>query len=463
MSSAEGGPRLRRVGLRTRVTLAFALGALLLSATLAGITYELARSYLLRQREESVLSQAYVNAHLVKSSLRSPQPDVPTLLASLELPSASHPVLAHEGAWFGSSVAVGRDSIPAELRRLVLGGTPARQRFVLDGAAQIVVGVPLPAVDGAYFEVFPLAELNRTLDVLHSSLVVAAAATTVAGAVVGRWATRRVLLPVAQVSAAAAAIAGGGLDVRLDEHGDKELSSMAQSFNRMTDTLQARIRRDARFASDVSHELRSPLTTLAASLQVLTARRDEMPERARQALDLLAAEVGRFERLVGDLLEISRMDAGVDDLAFEEVALGELVLHAVRSGRSGTVPVEIEATAASAVVRADKRRLERVVANLVENAQRHGGGVARVSVEGAPSGARLAVEDFGPGIPPDDRERVFERFARGDAAGRRGEGDGTGLGLSLVQEHVRLHGGRVWAEDRPGGGARFVVELPTVR
>ena len=458
--AAVAGRSRHRIGLRTRVTAAFALGSLLLAAGLAILTYELARGYLVRQRERSLLSQTYANARLVKNSLRTPAPDIPRLLGSVELPAGSNPLLLRRGTWFGASVAVGPDSIPLALREAISEGDAARQRFTLQGVPQLAVGIPLPAVEGAYFEVFPLTELDRTMTVLRNSLAAAAMATIVAGAVVGRWVTRRVLAPVAEVSAAAAAVAGGRLDVRLDEDGDPDLTGMAVSFNRMTDALQARIQRDARFASDVSHELRSPLTTLAAALQVVVARQDEMPERARRGLDLLSGEVARFERLVGDLLEISRIDAGIDDLVFEDVSLGEFVLHAVRSPAAGVVPVEIEADVGHAVVRADKRRLERVVANLLDNARRHGGGVSRVSVERSDGWVRVAVEDSGEGVPLGDRDRIFERFARGEAAGRRGESDGTGLGLSLVREHVRLHGGRVWVEDAPAGGARFVVQLP---
>ena len=454
------GRSRHRIGLRTRVTAAFALGSLLLAAGLAILTYELARGYLVRQRERSLLSQTYANARLVKNSLRTPAPDIPRLLGSVELPAGSNPLLLRRGTWFGASVAVGPDSIPLALRETIAGGEAARQRFTLQGVPQLAVGIPLPAVEGAYFEVFPLIELDRTMAVLRNSLAAAAVATIVAGAVVGRWVTRRVLAPVAEVSAAAAAVAGGRLDVRLDEDGDPDLTGMAVSFNRMTDALQARIQRDARFASDVSHELRSPLTTLAAALQVVVARQDEMPERARRGLDLLSGEVARFERLVGDLLEISRIDAGIEDLVFEDVSLGEFVLHAVRSPGTGVVPVEIEADVGHAVVRADKRRLERVVANLLDNARRHGGGVTRVSVERSDGWVRVAVEDSGAGVPLGERERIFERFARGEVAGRRDESDGTGLGLSLVREHVRLHGGRVWVEDAPAGGARFVVQLP---
>jgi two-component system, OmpR family, sensor histidine kinase MtrB len=265
------------------------------------------------------------------------------------------------------------------------------------------------------------------------------------------------------VAEAAEAVSSGRLDARLDVGNDPDLATVATAFNQMTNALDERIKRDARFASAVSHELRSPLTTLTAGMEVLLARREEMPERAQQALDLVAAEIDRFQRLVQDLLEISRYDGGVATATWEDVRLGEFVLHALRvSGRRGFL-VDLEPAAASAVVRADKRRLERVLANLIENADNYGGGVVRVGLEQVNGHLRLAVEDAGPGVADDEREQIFERFARGHAARSRGSSDGTGLGLSLVAEHVRLHGGTVWVEDRKGGGARFVVELPGTR
>jgi signal transduction histidine kinase len=199
---------------------------------------------------------------------------------------------------------------------------------------------------------------------------------------------------------------------------------------------------------------------VATSLEVIMARRNELPERARLALDLLAADVERFERLVQDLLEISRFDAGVARLAVEDVRFDELLRHAVPA--DVVADLDVDPDAAGLLIRADKRRLERVVTNLLANAEIHGGGAVRVGVRRAGAMARLEVDDAGSGVAAEDRPRVFERFARGAAAGRRsgGGGDGVGLGLALVDEHVRLHKGRVWVEDRPGGGARFVVELP---
>jgi signal transduction histidine kinase len=449
------------LGLRARVTLAFALGALLLSLLMGGLTYGVTRRYLLHQRESSVVHQAYVNAQLVRAGLRSARPDVPQLLGGLETSAAgSQSVLRYTDRWFATSIAVGRDALPAPLRSAVLRGTPARQRYRLDGSPHLVVGVPIPSVHAQYFEVFTLAELDRTLRLLGGTLAAAAALTALAGAFLGRWASGRVLAPVSEAARAAADIAGGHFETRLDEGSDSDLAVLSSSFNRMVDALKERMERDARFASDVSHELRSPLTTVATSLQVMLARRDDMPERARLALDLLAADVERFERLVQDLLEISRFDAGVARLAVENVRLSELLTHAVPTSSTATIDIAPEAT--DVAIRADKRRLERVVTNLLTNADAHGGGAVRIGLRRVDGTLRLEVDDEGPGVPLDDRPRIFERFARGAAAGRRSGsgGDGVGLGLALVDEHVRLHRGRVWVEDAPSGGARFVVELP---
>jgi signal transduction histidine kinase len=267
------------------------------------------------------------------------------------------------------------------------------------------------------------------------------------------------------VSQAAEAIAGGRLDTRLEATRDPDLGILATSFNDMALALQDRIERDARFASDVSHELRSPLMTLSAAVDVLESRRDEMPERAQSALNLLSVEVGRFSQLVEDLLEISRYDAGAVRLELDEVRLAEFVMQAVAASSNGQiVPVELDSELAGVVVQADKRRLVRVIANLLDNARKYGDGATAVSLRRVEDRVQLAVEDEGPGVPDEERNLIFDRFARGGGAGRRGSGEGVGLGLALVAEHVRLHGGQVWVEDRDDekAGARFVVELPVL-
>ncbi|HWC40175.1 MAG TPA: HAMP domain-containing sensor histidine kinase [Acidimicrobiales bacterium] len=452
--------RHRRLGLRARVTAAFALGALALSVALSTLTYFTARQYFLSERQTAVLRQAYVNANLARAALRSPSPDIPPLLASLDTAPGSRSVLYDRGRWFATSLTVGRDALPAHLRTQVTSGTPASQRFKLAGSLQMGVGIPIPVVGAAYFEVFSLQDLDNTLRILALTLAAGSVAITIAGVFIGRWASGRTLRPLGEVAQAAVAIAGGRLDTRLETFDEADLATLASSFNRMADRLQERIEREARFTSDVSHELRSPLTTLSTAIGVLEARRDDLPQRSRQALDLLAAELSRFQRMVADLLEISRFDAGSAELSLDEVRVDELVQHAVQAGGNGAFPVEVAPDVAGLQVSVDKRRIERVVANLVENAAVYAGGVTRLAVEASHDRVRLIVEDAGPGIPAEGRERVFERFFRGSASGRRGAGDGSGLGLALVAEHVHLHGGRVWVDDRPGGGSRFVVELP---
>ncbi|MHB8328837.1 MAG: sensor histidine kinase [Acidimicrobiales bacterium] len=427
---------------------------------MAGLTYLTARQFILKERQTAILRQAYVNASLTRASLRSPSINITQLLGSLDTLPGSLSVLERSGQWYATSISVGENAIPAALRSDVLAGRPVLQHFELNGSPQLVVGIPVPSVDAAYFEVFSLAELARTLRILALALAAAALVTTVAGAVTGRWASGRALRPLAEVSRAAETIAGGRLDTRLAATGDAELSALAASFNRMADALQERIEREARFTSDVSHELRSPLTTLSSALGVLEPHHDELPPRSRQALGLLIAELRRFQRMVDDLLEISRVDTGSAELSLDEVEVGELFRQAAAAAGVAAVPLEVDPSVAGRRILVDKRRIERVVTNLVANAEQYAGGVSRLGLEPAPGGVRLVVSDHGPGVASTERERIFERFYRGRAAGKRGATDGTGLGLSLVAEHVRLHGGRVWVEDGLSGENRFVVELP---
>ncbi len=481
-----------RLGLRARVTAAFTIGAFVLSTLMAGITYFTARQSVLSERQAAAQRQAFANASLIATSLRSPGTQVTQLIESVDTVPGSRSVLHVRGQWYATSISVGQNAVPDGERSLVLSGTAASQLFSLAGTPQLVIGVPLPAVHAAFFEVFSLDELAGTLRSLAFALAAAALVTTVAGAAVGRWAADRAIRPLAGVTEAAVAIAFGRLDTRVDAGGDADLEELAAAFNRMTANLQDRIEREARFTSDVSHELRSPLTTLAATVGVLDAHRDELSPRAQSALDLLDGDLRRFTRMVDDLLEISRFDAGSAELSLDEVDPVELVRRSVAATsvppgdgtRARTIPVEVGDGIEGVRLRVDKRRFERVMANLMENAALYAGGVSRVLVERgpgvradgpevpvngkggadapseAPPSIRVVVEDEGPGIPAREREHLFERFYRGSRAGQRTANQGTGLGLSLVAEHVRLHGGRVSVEDNPGRGSRFVIELP---
>jgi signal transduction histidine kinase len=463
----RGRGQLIHLGLRARITAVFTLGALVLSLLLTSITYFTTSSSIVSQDEQSFELQAIANATSLHESIYARDPEVVSgnvIGLSDELRSSTSYSLIYVTSlltWFFSSpVTFQQSDLPASLRTLTLSGESAEQTFLFRGEPHFAVGIAIP--HGAYyFGVFSLSQANATRHVLLASLIGAAVVTTLLGAALGRWAAGRTLRPLRDVSEAASSIASGMLDTRLETGDARDLAVLTSSFNRMADRLQQRIERDARFTSDVSHELRSPLTTLATSLSVIESRRDELPERAQRALDLLSTEVRRFQRMVRDLLEISRFDARSADFATSPVEIGDLVRHAVAPAGHDPLPVSINPADDHRELSVDKRRIERVFGNLIENADRYAGGVTEVVVETSDHSVRVCVDDSGPGIPPADRDRIFERFARGPGtAGSRGTGVGTGLGLALVQEHVRLHGGRVWVTDSPTGGARFVVELP---
>lgn len=466
--SSDGAPRwlgAPRLGLRARITMAFMLSSVLLATLMAATTWGLTRENIVDQRESSVTRQAFRNAELVSAELGT-QPTAESLSQPLPVmkgETASQSLLIRDGQTNQTSAAYGRSAVPTSMMRMVRSGDAARMRVSINGQPELVIGIPLEPPEAYYFEFVSLADTQSTLESLSAALIGATLVTGLVGAGLGWWASRRALRPLAEVSTAAEAIAGGRLDTRLESIGDPDLGVLVSSFNHMAQVLEARIDHDGRFASDVSHELRSPLMTLSASIEVLLSRRDEMPdESARAALDLMVADVARFKQLVEDLLEISRFDAGAARLELSELRPAQLATQSVGWSQSPEVPIELDSELAGVVIRADKRRLMRVITNLLDNARKYGGGATRLELLRLPGALLIAVEDGGPGIPADERELIFERFSRGTGSKKRGGSEGVGLGLSLVAEHIALHDGRVWVEDRPDGepGARFVIELP---
>jgi hypothetical protein len=199
-----------------RVAATFALGALVLAAALAVVTYLLAERYLLDQRVRLATRQTYLDARAARDSLGGPMGDPAEVLDGLDISDRRQAFIERGGDWYASGLTAGPRVLPATLRSLVADGDSGRQRFTLDGEPALAIGVPIPAVGGAFFEVFVLDELHQTLAVIRNSLFAAAAATTVAAAFLGTWAARRVLLPVNEESTAAARIAAGDLQARLE-------------------------------------------------------------------------------------------------------------------------------------------------------------------------------------------------------------------------------------------------------
>jgi signal transduction histidine kinase len=436
----------------------FSLVSLVVAGALAIATWHLSTGYMLGQRERSATAQAGGNARLVESQLRRDPDGLSELMTGLGAEVESAVLLVDGGDWISGGNRVDPRRLPEAFLDTVRHGQAAHQRTVLDGVPVLAVGLPMPELSATYVEVSPMRELDRTFRFLSWLLVGGTLASALAGALLGRWAAIHSLRPLRRVTAAAAEAARGDLGVRLPETGDPDLVPLAQAFNDTAERLQQRVARDTRFAGDVSHELRSPLTTMLNAMAVLYRRRAELPPGSRQAVELLDTDLRRFRRMVDDLLEISRYDQ--DRSTFELVELAELVLAVtVEHGRLGPDVLDV---AAHPWIEGDRRRLERVVVNLLDNAGRHGRGLVRLGILRRDGQARIEVDDAGPGVSATDREHVFERFSRGSPAARDASDSGAGLGLALVAQHVRGHDGRAWVEERPGGGARFIVELPEV-
>lgn len=449
-----------RLGLRARTSALFAAGALGVSASLAFATYELTRQSLIAERERTAVRAAYFDAAVVRQGLTGDSRDIVDVLRTLDTGQGRRPLIFMDGEWFARTADTGfTAAVPETLRTVVRRGSPGVQRVRLNGTPTLVVGVPLRDPDASYYELTSQAEVERTLRELGVTVIVVALITTAAAAGVGQWASRRILRPLTSVAAAAQTIAKGDLTARLDPNRDPDLAPLTTSFNDMVAELAARTERDRRFAADVSHELRSPLQTLTAATGVLANRRAGFDGRAAAATDLVVAEVDRFSRLVTDLLELARADQPLQPNAVSVGPTLERLCHA-----HGVPPERIQLEGETTWT-LDERRFERIVANLLDNAEQHGGGVTGIYCRASPDCLTLSVEDAGPGVPGDERQLIFDRFGRGRRASARGgggavTGDGTGLGLSLVAQHVAAHGGRVDVTDVPGGGARFTVSLP---
>ena len=464
-----------RLGLRARIAFAVSLLSLLLSVGVSLTVYSVARHVLMDAREDAAGQRALANARIIAGQSLDEADRADLLGALSSLSEVGKPMVAWNGGASSTPLdpRYNLDQLPDSLVASGLAGDdPAIMRYVTGGETVLAVSVPIVEQNAAFFEVTLLGDIEDALNSIRIALAAAVVASTVAAAILGYWASRVTIRPLTRVTQAAQSVAAGQLDTRLDYHRvrhDPDLAPLVENFNGMLQALQTRINRDARFASDVSHELRSPLTTLNAGLQVLDNNRADMPERAQQALDLLSDDLVRFTQLVEDLLEMSRFDAGAVRLELDDVLLAPTVRSTVASLTDGQVPVETDPDVEDLVIACDKRRLAQILANFCNNADKYAGGATAVTVsrhepEDASGEAtvRIAVEDEGTGVPEEQRDAVFDRFNRGDQGGARGADVGVGLGLALAAEHARLQAGRVWVEDRADGGqgARFVVELP---
>ncbi|GGR54495.1 two-component system sensor histidine kinase MtrB [Nocardioides luteus] len=387
-------------------------------------------------------------------------------------------VVAEDRASGDGVLADGVGAVPAELRDNVRDsdGRVSTQRIEIDGTPWLLIGTPVMLTDPSGsrkpsgVEVYVARDLRAVEEDVRDLITSAAGAALLVlplAVIIAVLAARSVLRPVDRLRTTARRLADGDLSARTDPAGADELAQLTDAVNDMAESLQrsmaelARMEDDARrFAADVSHELRTPLTTLTATVELLhdALSQDAGPvdEDVRESAQLAVLETRRLVRLVEDVIEIARLDAGTADVRREPTDLADVVRACLQA--RGWEEVEVGGSAPA--VSADRRRVDLIVANLVGNALRHGRPPVRVTLSSTADDAVVTVSDGGDGIRDDVLPHVFGRFYKADPA--RARTPGSGLGLAIAAENARLHGGTVTAANAPGGGAVFTLRLPAV-
>jgi two-component system, OmpR family, sensor histidine kinase MtrB len=369
------------------------------------------------------------------------------------------------------------DAVPPQLRDPVLKGFLATKYVTVPsagggGVPALIVGQPVRTAGRnlQLYLIFPLSAEQRTLSLIQSTLALAGLALLGLLAGISSIVTRQVVRPVRQAADVAERFADGHLDERMPVYGDDEVARLAESYNEMAASIQQQIHQleefgalQRRFTSDVSHELRTPLTTVRMAAEVLHDQAEDFDPVARRSSQLLVDELDRFESLLGDLLEISRLDAGVAELAIERVDLRDIVRRAAETVRhlvdDSATPLLLDLTE-PAEAEVDPRRVERILRNLLANAVDHGESrPVEVRVAADEHAVAVVVRDHGVGLKPGEAGLVFNRFWRADPSRQRRSG-GTGLGLAISLEDARLQGGWLQAWGETDHGAVFRLTLP---
>ncbi|WP_199432466.1 MtrAB system histidine kinase MtrB [Qaidamihabitans albus] len=369
------------------------------------------------------------------------------------------------------------EKVPSGLRNFVENNQQANQIHTFgtgnDRATYLVVGAPVTTTSRPLqlYLLFPLTAEQNTVATVQNTLLVGGLVLLLLLAGITNLVTRQVVRPVRRAAAVAERFADGELDRRLDVVGEDDLAKLAVSYNEMAASIQRQIRQleefgqlQRRFTSDVSHELRTPLTTVRMAADVLHASREQFPAGLARSTELLVDELDRFETLLRDLLEISRLDAGVEELSPEVVDVRPVAERAVEqvsviAGSAGST-IELDVPEEEVTAEVDARRVERILRNLLANAVDHSEGTpVRLQLAANDHAIALTVRDFGIGLRPGEAELVFNRFWRADPSRNRRTG-GTGLGLAISHEDARLHGGLLEAWGEPGRGACFRLTLP---
>ncbi|MEN9687576.1 MAG: hypothetical protein RL381_588 [Actinomycetota bacterium] len=435
--------------------------------------YKLAISrYSTIEERKKILADIVVNAttQVVKEARRE--------IIFLKVPSKSKVKVSYEM----TSTRIKASSIPAELRTQVASASEIKNRYALveerPGLARevLIVGKRITIPSGGLYEmyiVFSLDNQTSTLALIRNSLLFTGVGLIFLIALITWLVVRQVVKPVREAARIATQFTQGDFSQRMKIESQDEIATLATSYNDMAQSIEKQITRlenlsrvQQRFVSDVSHELRTPLTTLRMASEVIFNQRESFDPLVARSSELLAAQIDRFEKLLEELLEVSRFDAEVavlEPIGFDVVALVHRCVKDFEVGNSDShSAIRVESETPVVQIQADIRRVERIMRNLLSNALDHADGKEIVvTIVATDTEVGIGVRDYGSGLDESALIRVFDRFWRADPSRARVRG-GTGLGLSIALEDARLHNGELDAWGRPGLGAHFVLTLPRV-
>jgi len=346
---------------------------------------------------------------------------------------------------------------------LALGAWFVQRALRLEVKEEVTITRPVGAAPARDFEREVITAPAPPRPVLSGRLWLALAIILIGATATTAWLARRIVRPVAALRAASERMARGDHTARVDVRGHDEVAGLGRAFNQMADQMSSDERQRRDLTNDVAHELGTPLTNLRCHLEALA---DGVTPFTTESAHTLLADVLHLQHVVEDLADLARADAGQLALTIDVVALPPVIdLLAKEIGprlAGANIRLVTEMSPSLPHLRADSARLVQVLKNLIDNAVAYtpSGGAVRIGATASRQVMTITVSDTGSGIPVDQLDRIFERFYRTDPSRTRATG-GAGLGLAIVRQLVRLHGGDVQAANLPGGGAAFVVTWPT--
>jgi len=442
----------------------FVLGALI-GLTVSGLgswaAWVQVTSYSTRNRESEVLQRSQVNAKLVGQLIANGVEPIDALSSIPPLGSQNSSILWVDGDWLSVGASTPRSDIPSELLEFGESGIPGSMRQVVDQRLTFFVTLPIILPGDrpiAYFGVTSLSDLEISLLDTRRALITATALSTFGGALFGLWINRRLMKPLSEISGASHDISSGDLKARVPIPRETDLARIAIAFNHMAESLQGRLEAEANFAATAAHELRTPVSVLRSTVDLMKLNDFTLGNDSRALVRELDISITHFEKIVRDLLDLGRQSTSADTPNLTVRHLPTLLKAIFAFYKIDLRLLRLRNEFDDTFVSVDVTRLKQIFGNLLENCTLYGGGVTGVTVENDSERIRVHIDDDGPGIDPLERDLVLRPFSRGKASTGT---NGSGLGLAIVLGHLRSMNSSLDIGTSPSGGCRFSFTLLT--